>query len=100
LLLAQVAENKYLNAVFANLFDPEGSEIYLKPASDYVTPGTPVNFYTIIEAARRRAEVAMGYRIKNQARDADKSYGVVVNPDKSRLVTFTEGDKIIVVAES
>ncbi len=100
LLLAQVAENKYLNAVFADLFDPEGSEIYLKSASDYVTPGTPVNFYTIIEAARRRDEVAMGYRIKNQARDADKSYGVVVNPDKSKLVTFTEGDKIIVIAES
>ena len=100
LLLAQVAENKHLNTVFADLFDPEGSEIYLKPASDYVKLGTPVNFYTVVEAARRRGEVAIGYRLKSQARDAAKAYGVVVNPDKSNKVTFAEGDKIIVLAAS
>ena len=53
LLLAQVSENKELNAVFQDLFDPEGSEIYLKLASNYVTIGKPVNFYTVVEAARR-----------------------------------------------
>ncbi|RYG64991.1 potassium transporter TrkA, partial [bacterium] len=36
LLMAQVSENKHLNAVFNDLFDSDGSEIYLKPASDYV----------------------------------------------------------------
>ena len=36
LLLTQISENKALNAVFSDLFDPEGSEIYLKPAKDYV----------------------------------------------------------------
>src|SRR5262249_6504212 len=30
LILAQVSENKALNAVFTDLFDPDGSEIYLK----------------------------------------------------------------------
>ncbi|MBI5033081.1 MAG: NAD-binding protein [Chloroflexi bacterium] len=100
LLLAQVSENKYLNAVFADLFDPEGSEIYLKPASDYVQLGMPINFYTVLEAARQRSEVAIGYRIKSQARAADKSYGVAVNPDKSKPVTFDQGDKIVVLAES
>ena len=39
LMLAQVSENKALNAVFADIFDPEGAEIYLKPATDYVTEG-------------------------------------------------------------
>ena len=100
LLLAQVSENKRLNAVFADLFDPDGSEIYLKPAQDYVKPGTPVNFYTVVQAARQRGEVAIGYRLKSQARDAAKSYGVAVNPDKSNQVAFAEGDKIIVLAES
>ena len=38
LMLAQVSENKDLNAVFDDLFDPDGSEIYLKPAADYVAP--------------------------------------------------------------
>jgi hypothetical protein len=34
LMLAQISECRHLNAVFADLFDPEGSEIYLRPAGD------------------------------------------------------------------
>jgi ion channel POLLUX/CASTOR len=36
LLMSQVSENKYLMSVFDDLFDAEGSEIYLKPVSNYV----------------------------------------------------------------
>lgn len=100
LMISQIAENKYLNAVFTDLFDPEGSEIYLKPASAYVASGESVNFYTVIEAAKRRGEVAFGYRLKAHAKDASKSYGVAVNPQKSKMVAFSEEDKIIVLAES
>ncbi len=53
LLMAQVSENKHLHAVFADLFDSDGSEIYLKPAQDYVALHQPLNFYTVVEAARR-----------------------------------------------
>jgi urease beta subunit len=72
----------------------------LKPAENYVRAGTPVNFYTVVEAARRRGEVAFGYRLKRDARDAAKAYGVRVNPKKSQAITFEKGDKVIVVAES
>ena len=99
LMLAQVSENKELNAVFADIFDPEGAEIYLKLASNYVKTGEPVNFYTLVEAARRKGEVAFGYKLRAHANDPEKAYGVVVNPDKSREVTFTEWDRIIVLAE-
>jgi hypothetical protein len=99
LLLAQISENKELNAVFQDLFDPEGSEIYLKLAANYVALGKPVNFYTVVEAARRRGEVAIGYRIKAHSGDAAKAYGVKVNPRKSKGVTFAEWDRIIVIAE-
>jgi ion channel POLLUX/CASTOR len=99
LMLAQISENKELSAVFADLFDPEGSEIYLKPAGDYIEPGKPVNFYTVAEAARRRGEVAIGYRHAAQAKDASKAYGVAVNPKKSEKVTFAPGDQVIVLAE-
>ena len=85
--------------VFTDIFDPEGSEIYLKPAGDYVETGEPVNFYTVVEAARRRGQVAIGYRLVNEAGDADRSYGVHTNPKKSAQVTFAPEDKIIVLAE-
>jgi voltage-gated potassium channel Kch len=100
LMLSQIAENKELNAVFDDLFDPAGSEIFLKRASNYVAIGVPVNFYTVVEAARRRGEAAFGYRIRALADDPEKAHGVVVNPDKSKMITFAERDRIIVLAES
>ncbi len=100
LMLSQISENKELNAVFADLFDPEGAEIYLKPAENYVALGQPLNFYTVVESARRRGEVALGYRLQALKGDAGKAYGVKVNPKKSEPVTFAAGDRIIVLAES
>ncbi len=99
LVLTQVSENQDLAAVFDDLFDPEGCELYLKPAGDYVAPGRPANFYTVLEAARRRGEVALGYRLRAEAGDAGSSYGVHLNPRKPDLVTFAEEDKVIVLAE-
>lgn len=99
LMLSQVSENKALNAVFADLFDPDGSEVYLKLASNYVALGQPINFYTVVEAARRRDEIAIGYRVRAQSDDPSKAYGVVVNPDKSATIAFSEGDRLVVISE-
>ncbi|GAB4579041.1 MAG: lipoprotein [Anaerolineales bacterium] len=100
LMLSQISENKELTAVFQDLFDPEGSELYLKPINDYIEVGRPVNFYTLVEAARRRGQVAVGYRLQAESREAEKMYGVHVNPKKSEKVKFTEEDKLIVLAEN
>ncbi|MBE7467799.1 MAG: potassium transporter TrkA [Anaerolineae bacterium] len=100
LLLTQISENKKLAAVFADLFDPEGCELYLKPAANYVAAGQPVNFYTIVEAARQRGETAIGYRLRAQTDDAAQAYGVRVNPAKSKAITLSADDRIIVLAES
>ena len=99
LMIAQITENKYLNGVFADMFDPEGSEIYLKPAAEYVQLGKPVNFYTIVETARRRNQVAIGYRLQANSQDAANGYGVKINPDKAEMVTFTDHDRIVVISE-
>ncbi|ADG89147.1 CASTOR/POLLUX-related putative ion channel [Thermobispora bispora] len=98
LLLAQLAENPYLSQVFGHLFDPEGSEIYARPVEEYVTPGVPVTFPTLIESARRRGQTAIGYRLSEQA-TVPPHFGVVLNPDRSRAVTFRKGDHVIVLAE-
>jgi ion channel POLLUX/CASTOR len=98
LLLAQLSRNPKLSDVFHELFDPRGSDIYLKPAGDYLVPGVTGNFATVIEAARRRGETAIGYR-----RDVDvyspPAYGVVLNPDKAAPLALGPGDRVIVLAE-
>ena len=99
LLLAQISENKDLNAVFADLFDSAGSEIYLKPAADYVALNAPLNFYTIVEAAKARGEIAIGYRQSTHASNAAEQYGVRLNPNKAQSFTLNENDLVIVVAE-
>jgi ion channel POLLUX/CASTOR len=99
LILSQISENKALGTVFDDLFDPEGSEIYLKPASEYVEMGRSVSFYTLVEAARRRGEVALGYRLHAQSGDSARAYGVSINPDKSAPVVLVKADKLIVLAE-
>lgn len=98
LAMSQLAENPQLSAVLDDLFDEEGAEIYLKPATDYVLPEREVDFYTVVESARRRGEVAIGYRLLRQAEDAAANYGVVLNPDKAAPLTFDTSDRVIVLA--
>jgi Trk K+ transport system NAD-binding subunit len=99
LVVSQVSENRRLAKVFDELLSPEGYEIYLKPASDYVRPGTEVDFYTVVEAAARRRELALGYRVAARAQDAEGAYGVVLNPKKSLRYRLVGEDRVVVLAE-
>jgi hypothetical protein len=95
----RISENRGLADVFTTLFESEGSEVYLRPAEAYVQLGTPVNFYSVLEAARRRGETALGYRVAEHAHHSGEAYGVRVNPEKSDQITFSKGDRIVVLAE-
>ena len=100
LLLSQISEKKALSDFFEDVFNAEGSEIYLKPAKNYVTLDQDVNFYTIVESARRRNEVAIGYRIGNEVSNPILNYGIVLNPRKFEKRSFSINDKIIVLSET
>lgn len=99
LMLSQLSENDNLFDVFQDIFAPEGAEIYLKPVNDYVETGQPITFYTVVEAARRRGETALGYRVEAEANNPETGYGVYTNPLKSQKIILAADDKIIVVAE-
>jgi len=71
----------------------------LKPASDFIKTGVPVNFYTVIEAARQQNSIALGYRLHTQVSDSGIMYGVHLNPLKSDTIVFSPEDKIILLAE-
>lgn len=94
LIMTQVAENRELTALFEDILDEDGSEIYMKPASLYVQLGVPVNFYTVTESASRRGHVAIGYKLTR-----DGNTEIVTNPEKSEEVVFEEKDYMIVIAE-
>jgi ion channel POLLUX/CASTOR len=99
LLMSQLALNKYLHPLYEDLLSPEGSEIYLKPASLYAPLDTETDFYAVTDTALRRGEIAIGYRRHADAHNPARAYGVVLNPPKSQQVKFANGDRIIVVAE-
>jgi voltage-gated potassium channel Kch len=92
LMLTQAAESEHASAIFAELLDDEGAEIYMRPAGSLIETDRPVSFYTVIEAARRRGETAFGYRRHGGT--------VALNPKKSEKVTFLQGDQIVVLAHS
>ncbi len=98
-LVSQVSESKNLVNVFNDMFDADGSEIYLKPISNYVKTGVEMDFFTVLESAKRQGQIAIGYRIMSKQFEKDSSYGVFVNPIKTNKISFNSGDKIIVIAE-
>jgi hypothetical protein len=86
--------------VFLELLIPGGTGICLKPAGDYVTSERPVSFHTVVEAARRRGQTAIGYRLFSEAGAPDRAFGVHVNPDKAARIAFGANDRIIVLAKT
>ncbi|MEO8669694.1 MAG: hypothetical protein ABI411_00190 [Tahibacter sp.] len=99
LMLSQLSENRQLDRVFRHLFSADGSEIYIRSIGQYVKSGLAVDFYTLIEAAARRGETAIGYRQFAHADDASRGFGVRVNPNKGEKITFSPQDQLIVLAE-
>ncbi|WP_275783348.1 CASTOR/POLLUX-related putative ion channel [Pararhizobium gei] len=100
LMLAQASENESMAAIFDELLDENGSEIYMRPVSDYVRIDEPLTYYTICLAALRRGEVAIGYRRqRDEAPDPRRLGGVVVNPSKAEKLLYSEEDRVIVLAQ-
>ncbi|MFB6725591.1 hypothetical protein ACFCV3_35805 [Kribbella sp. NPDC056345] len=98
LLLTQLTENRHVAGVFAELLSPDGAEIYLNPATDYLVPGETANFATLAEAARRRGETAIGYRTHGEFH-RPPAYGVVLNPAPDAPLTLGPADRVVVLAD-
>ena len=92
--MTQIAENRHLESVFEDLFDPEGAEIYIRPSTYYLRTTPGFTFATAVESARRRGEVAIGYRIA----EPGDSHGVVLNPDKEQ--PMPKIDRLIMLSNS
>jgi len=99
LMIAQLAENHTLDRVFSDLFDVQGSEIYLRPSTNYIKTGELVDFYTITESAIEHKEIAIGYCLHEERNNPEVGFGIVLNPKKSQKIIFNEMDNIIVISK-
>jgi hypothetical protein len=100
MVLAQVTYEPRIRAVLEDLFQSEGSEVYIKDMSLYVPFGQPTTFEHLVLAARARGESVMGIQVYES--DAAKRYGFVLNPvGASRTTPFVPKpkDRLVVLAE-
>lgn len=94
LVLAQISENPDLLPVFEELLDEEGSELYMKPVTDYIKNDRSVNLHELQRIAEKRNEIVIGYK-----QFTESSYNIILNPPRSRKIMFGQKDLLIVVSE-
>ncbi len=103
-ILAMVAEQRAINAVLSELLSSSGAEIQLTSCLEYVKAGDHLDFYTIMARARKRSEVAIGFKAaisldKAGRADPPEFVDFVINPrDKAQKRTWDARDSVIVIA--
>ena len=100
MLVAQMSEDAHIKAVYDDLFQEDGSEIYLKPASLYFSSfPAEVTYADMIHVAQQREEVCLGVKIKALEEDASRNWGVKLIPEKTASYVLTADDTLVVLAE-
>ncbi len=100
MILAQVSESRDIIKVYEDIFEEDGSEIYLKPASLYFTEfPAKVTFADIMRIAQKRAEVCLGVKLKEHEDDTKQNCGVTLIPLKDAVYELNECDSLVVLAE-
>jgi hypothetical protein len=100
MMLAQVSEDIAIKYVYDDLFQEDGCEIYLKPASYYFTEfPVEVTFGDVMRIAQKREEIALGIKIKALERDMNANFGVKLIPEKTSKHVLHREDSIVVLAE-
>ena len=100
MIFAQLSEQPEIKKLYDDLFQEEGSEIYVKPATLYFN-NFPVrlNFAQLIKSSGVREEICLGIRKGALSRDPEANFGVVLDPPKDRIFTIEEEDYLVVLAE-
>ncbi|MFG2603458.1 NAD-binding lipoprotein [Streptomyces sp. NPDC048514] len=96
LLMAQIAHRPALAPVFAEIFATRGGALDLRPATHYVPPGREASFATVVAAASRRGECAIGYRISG-AHGVRRDDGLRLCPGKAERRVWAAGDEVLVL---
>ncbi|MFJ9898151.1 NAD-binding lipoprotein [Streptomyces sp. NPDC091280] len=96
LLMAQIVHTPELAAVFEEIFAVRGGALALHPADRYVRPGRAASFATVVAAALRVGECAIGYRA-HDPRAPRPHEPVRLCPGKSERRVWHAEDEILVL---
>ncbi|VAW75844.1 hypothetical protein MNBD_GAMMA12-628 [hydrothermal vent metagenome] len=99
-ILAQISEEPDIKAVYDDLFEEDGSEIYLKPLSLYLKklPNKAVKFSDLMHLAQQRNEICIGFRSHKDIDNISKNFGVKMIPNKNKTYLLHPDDNLVVVA--
>ena len=99
MLLAQISEDRDIKSVYDDLFEEDGSEIYLKSMQLYFDElPVEVSFADLMGLAQKRGEVALGVKKKVYERNVEANYGVKLIPEKNTMYKLTKDDTLVVLA--
>ncbi len=102
-IMAQVSEEPLALDVYDDLFQSEGSEMYIKPASyyfDFADKETiTIPYGECVQAAQLRNEVVLGVQINKDQKNKSKMFGINLIPNKNDLFTLSKKDGLIALAE-
>ena len=101
MVFAQISNEPDIQLVYDDLFQEDGSEIYVKPAWLYFDQ-LPVtcSFADLMHHVRKRdTEICIGWKCGAEKEDGEKNYGVTLIPLKDTMITLTAEDGLVVVAE-
>jgi hypothetical protein len=102
-IMAQVSEEPLALDVYDDLFQAEGSELYIKPISYYFPfdgkESITVTYGECVHAAQLRGEVILGAQLHPRQKEKDKMFGISLIPDKNQEFTFTPEDGLIALAK-
>ena len=102
-IMAQVSEEPLALDVYDDLFQAQGSELYIKPAKYYFSfennEDINLSYGESSQAAQLRNEVCLGIQLQSDQSNRDKSFGVNLIPDKNQKFTITPNDGLITLAD-
>ena len=100
MMMAQISESRGIEKVYDDLFQEDGSEIYLKPATLYFESfPAQVTFADMMTIAQQRQEICLGVKIKALENDKASNNGITLIPEKGRTYTLQAIDSLVVLAE-
>jgi hypothetical protein len=100
MIMAQISESRDIEKVYDDIFQEDGSEIYLKPARlYYASLPAEVTFADMMAIAQKRDEICIGVKVRAYENNKSENNGITLIPEKNTSYVLQPDDNLVVVAE-